>query len=98
MEETRRDVNEPEVVPGEDDGLPARERGRAAARVDDDIEDLAAHAAHELALRPPPLRVHPDYHDQMRRIRSQAKLRALLRTVPVYAKLLDEFPKAKIST
>lgn len=45
-----------------------------------------------------PLRVHPDYHDQMRRIRSQAKLRALLRTVPVYAKLLDEFPKAKIST
>ena len=44
-----------------------------------------------------PLRVHPDYHDQMRRIRSQAKLRALLRTVPVYAKLLDEFPKAKIS-
>jgi len=45
-----------------------------------------------------PLRVHPDYHDQLRRIRSQAKLRSLLRTVPVYAKLLDEFPKAKITT
>lgn len=45
-----------------------------------------------------PLRVHPAYHHQMRRIRSQAKLRALLRTVPVYAKLLDEFAKAKITT
>jgi hypothetical protein len=45
-----------------------------------------------------PLRVHPDFRDKLRRIRSQAKLRALLCTVPVYAKLLKEFPKAKIST
>ena len=43
-----------------------------------------------------PLRIREEYHQQLRGMRSQAKLRKLLRAVPIYAKLLDEFPRAKI--
>ncbi|MGD9125883.1 MAG: hypothetical protein PVH19_00770 [Planctomycetia bacterium] len=43
-----------------------------------------------------PLRVCKEQQYRLGRIRSQRKLRSLLRTVPIYAKLLDEYPKAKI--
>ena len=43
-----------------------------------------------------PLRIREEHHQQLRRTRSQAKLRKLLREVPIYAKLLKEFPLAKI--
>jgi len=45
-----------------------------------------------------PLRVHCDFHAQLRKIKSQRELQRLLRSVPIYAKLLDEFPHAKIVT
>ncbi len=44
-----------------------------------------------------PLLVRKEYHEQLRRTRSQSKLRRLLRTVPIYADLLDEFPGARIT-
>ncbi len=43
-----------------------------------------------------PLRVRQEHHQQLHSMRSQSKLRKLLRDVPIYAKLLDEFPRAKI--
>ena len=43
-----------------------------------------------------PLRVHCDFHAQLRKTKSQRELKKLLRTVPIYAKLLDEYPHAKI--
>ncbi len=45
-----------------------------------------------------PLRVREEHHQQLRRTRSQTKLQRLLRTVPIYATLLDEYPKARITT
>lgn len=45
-----------------------------------------------------PLRVHCDFHAQLRKTKSQRELQRLLRTVPIYAKLLDEYPHAKIAT
>ena len=39
-----------------------------------------------------PLRVHRDFHGGLNRRVSQRKLRRLLRTVPVYARLLEEYP------
>lgn len=45
-----------------------------------------------------PLRVCRQCHDQLRRMRSQWRLRRLLETVPIYAQLLREFPDARIST
>ncbi len=45
-----------------------------------------------------PLRVRQEHHQQLRRMRSQSKLRKLLRAVPIYATLLDEYPKARIIT
>ena len=45
-----------------------------------------------------PLRVREEHHDRLRRTRSQSKLRKLLRAVPIYAKLLEEFPRARITT
>jgi hypothetical protein len=43
-----------------------------------------------------PLRLGRDYHDKLARWGSQRKLRRLLRTVPVYGRLLDEYPRATI--
>lgn len=45
-----------------------------------------------------PLRICQEHHRRLRRTRSQSKLRKLLRTVPIYAQLLDEYPQAKIVT
>ena len=45
-----------------------------------------------------PLRVCDRYHKQLNRTRSQRKLRQLLSTVPIYAKLFKEYPKSRIST
>jgi hypothetical protein len=45
-----------------------------------------------------PLRVRQEHHGRLRRTRSQRKLRRLLRTVPIYARLLDEYPEAYISS
>ena len=45
-----------------------------------------------------PLRVRKEDHNRLKRIRSQAKLRRLLRTVPIYAELLKEYPRAVIRT
>ena len=45
-----------------------------------------------------PIRVRQEFHEQLRQTRSQAKLRKALRTVPVYSSLLDEFPRAKITS
>lgn len=45
-----------------------------------------------------PLLVRQEHLGQLCRTRSQSKLRKLLRTVPIYAKLLDEFPRARITT
>lgn len=45
-----------------------------------------------------PLRVHCDFHGQFRKTKSQRELKKLLRTVPIYAKLLEEYPYAKIVT
>jgi hypothetical protein len=42
-----------------------------------------------------PLRVRGEHQPQLRRT-NQSKLREMLRTVPIYATLLDEFPKARI--
>lgn len=44
-----------------------------------------------------PLRIREEHHQQLRRMRSQAKLRKLLRAVPIYEQLLDEFPQAKVT-
>lgn len=44
-----------------------------------------------------PLRVRREYHDRLRRRAGRRRLRALLRTVPVYARLLDEYPTARLS-
>jgi hypothetical protein len=44
-----------------------------------------------------PLRVRKEHHARLRRARSQAKLRKLLRTVPIYSRLLEEFPRARIT-
>jgi hypothetical protein len=45
-----------------------------------------------------PLRVRSDFHEQLRRTRNQRTLRAWLRSVPVYAELLDQYPQAKVYT
>lgn len=45
-----------------------------------------------------PLRVHCDFHAQLRKTKSQRELKKLLGTVSIYAKLLDEYPHAKIAT
>lgn len=45
-----------------------------------------------------PLRVRQEHQRRLRRTRNQAKLRKMLRTVPIYAQLLDEYPQAKIVT
>ncbi len=45
-----------------------------------------------------PLRVHGDFHAQLRKTKGQRELKKLLGTVPIYAKLLDEYPHAKIAT
>lgn len=42
-----------------------------------------------------PLRVSQQCHEQLRRS-SQSHIKKLLRTVPVYAQLLNEFPKARV--
>jgi hypothetical protein len=44
-----------------------------------------------------PLRVCNSHHSQLRRTRSQRRLRKLLRPVPIYMQLLEEFPCAKIT-
>jgi hypothetical protein len=44
---------------------------------------------------PAPLRVHPDSCRELNRA-SQRKLRRILRTVPAYEELLNEYPRAKI--
>jgi hypothetical protein len=44
-----------------------------------------------------PLRVCREYHRGLERWWSKRKLRRLLRTVPVYARLLDEYPRAAIA-
>jgi hypothetical protein len=43
-----------------------------------------------------PLRLDREYQDRLARWASQRRLRRLLRTVPVYARLLDEYPRATI--
>lgn len=43
-----------------------------------------------------PLRVHEQFAEELRQIRSQAKLRELLSSEPIYATLLEEYPRAKI--
>jgi hypothetical protein len=45
---------------------------------------------------PTPLRVTAAYHERVRRS-SQRSLKRWLRTVPIYAKLLDEYPRAVVS-
>lgn len=43
-----------------------------------------------------PLRVHKAYHHKLRGASNQRWLKKLLRKVPIYAKLLEEFPAAKV--
>jgi hypothetical protein len=43
-----------------------------------------------------PLRLDREYHGKLARWGSQRKLRRLLRTVPVYGRLLEEYPRATI--
>ena len=44
-----------------------------------------------------PLRVCREYHRGLERWWGRRKLRRLLRTVPVYTRLLDEYPRATIA-
>ena len=44
-----------------------------------------------------PLRIHREFHRGLSRWWMRRKLRRLLRTVPVYARLLDEYPKATLA-
>jgi len=44
-----------------------------------------------------PLHVAPEYHQQVLGCRNQRKLKKMLRTVPIYDELLDEYPGAIIS-
>ncbi len=44
-----------------------------------------------------PLLVREEHQAPLRKSQSQSKLRELLRSVPIYAELLDEFPEAQIS-
>ena len=44
-----------------------------------------------------PLRVCGEFHGGLSRRWMKRKLRRLLRTVPVYARLLDEYPAARIT-
>jgi hypothetical protein len=43
-----------------------------------------------------PLRIARDAHAEIAQIRSQQQLRTLLRSTPVYARLLAEFPQSTI--
>jgi hypothetical protein len=43
-----------------------------------------------------PLRLRREYHRGLARWGTQRRLRRLLRTVPIYARLLDEYPRATI--
>ncbi|PHS03240.1 MAG: hypothetical protein COA78_18705 [Blastopirellula sp.] len=44
-----------------------------------------------------PIIARTEHHAELKKMRNQAKLQEILRTVPIYAKLLDEFPNARIS-
>jgi hypothetical protein len=44
-----------------------------------------------------PLRVAGDFHRDLARRASQRRLRRLLRSVPIYARLLDEYPRATVT-
>jgi hypothetical protein len=44
-----------------------------------------------------PLRISSDVRSQLLRLRGQKKWKAILRHVPVYAKLLEDYPRAEIS-
>ena len=43
-----------------------------------------------------PVRISSDLADEMLRIRQQKKLKSILRKTPIYAKLLEEFPRASV--
>jgi hypothetical protein len=43
-----------------------------------------------------PIRVHRDLRDDLQKIRNQKRLRELLRAVPLYAQLLDDYPSAEV--
>ncbi len=43
-----------------------------------------------------PLRVCREYHRGLARWGTRRRLRRLLKTVPIYARLLDEYPRATI--
>lgn len=59
------------------------------------IEEVLEVHGREVVLQVP-LRVSSEWHEKVRRIKSRRRLREMLRTVPVYAELLDEYPDAKI--
>jgi hypothetical protein len=44
-----------------------------------------------------PLRIHGEYHEGLWRRPGQRRLRRLLRTVPIYDRLLKDFPAARLS-
>lgn len=63
------------------------------ALLDDPRRELGRDTAIEV-----PLRVHSDFREKLRGMTNQRALQKLLRTVPIYSKLLDEYPHAKIAT
>ncbi|MBN1911456.1 MAG: hypothetical protein JW818_17065 [Pirellulales bacterium] len=62
---------------------------------DDDADEGPREMGHDRGVELP-LRVRKEHHPKLRRVRSQRKLRRLLRDVPIYAKLLKEYPRARI--
>ena len=74
-------------------GPPANLRAIGKALLDDPRRELGRDTAIEV-----PLRVHSDFREKLRGMTNQRALQKLLRTVPIYSKLLDEYPHAKIAT
>src|SRR5262249_20430532 len=66
VREARRHPDDAVVAPRELDGDVVAEAGRAVPDVDDDVENSAAQAAHELAHRRVPLEVQTAHHAAMR--------------------------------
>ncbi len=59
-----------------------------------DLIDVKRHGVEVVRV---PLRVSTEWHDKLLGMRSQRRLREMLRTVPVYDELLGQFPDGKIT-
>jgi hypothetical protein len=68
--------------------------GRVLAEIWRDT--LPANVRARLVVVRVPLLVRSQFHDKVRAMRSQRRLRGMLRTVPIYGELLTQYPKAKI--